>query len=274
MLVDLRPKKMTGKDRRGRARQGRHHGQQEPDSVRPGEADRPRAASASARRRVTTRGMKEAEMGTVAGASGRARRRGRERPRAAACAARCKELRRAFPLYATRLREPWRWPAAALEAMNCPFCAEPDTRVADSREAAEGTIIRRRRECPRCKRRFTTFERVEQLTAAHREERRPPRGVRSRQAPRGLEKACEKRPVSRRAARGAGDRASSESLQDVGEKEIAVGDIGEAVMHAAADARRGRLRAVRVGVPQLPRHRASSWTSSRTSSRRRRPPRR
>ena len=48
--------------------------------------------------------------------------------------------------------------------MKCPFCSTDDTRVLDSRESAEGAVIRRRRECPQCKRRFTTFERVEQLT--------------------------------------------------------------------------------------------------------------
>ncbi|MGZ6329329.1 MAG: NrdR family transcriptional regulator, partial [Candidatus Limnocylindrales bacterium] len=45
--------------------------------------------------------------------------------------------------------------------MRCPACAEPDTRVIDSRDQDEGSIIRRRRECPTCGARFTTFERVE-----------------------------------------------------------------------------------------------------------------
>lgn len=45
--------------------------------------------------------------------------------------------------------------------MNCPFCAHPDSRVLDSRPSDEGSVIRRRRECPNCKRRFTTYERAQ-----------------------------------------------------------------------------------------------------------------
>ena len=45
--------------------------------------------------------------------------------------------------------------------MNCPFCAPPDSRVLDSRPSDEGSVIRRRRECPNCKRRFTTYERAQ-----------------------------------------------------------------------------------------------------------------
>jgi transcriptional repressor NrdR len=47
--------------------------------------------------------------------------------------------------------------------MRCPFCQEPENKVIDSRESHEGSVVRRRRECLRCKRRFTTYERVEEL---------------------------------------------------------------------------------------------------------------
>lgn len=47
--------------------------------------------------------------------------------------------------------------------MKCPYCKEPDSRVVDSRSAEDGTTIRRRRECPKCGRRFTTYEVVEHL---------------------------------------------------------------------------------------------------------------
>jgi transcriptional repressor NrdR len=47
--------------------------------------------------------------------------------------------------------------------MNCPFCSHDDTRVVDSRLGKEGNNVRRRRECPECGRRFTTYERVEEM---------------------------------------------------------------------------------------------------------------
>src|SRR6266852_395058 len=47
--------------------------------------------------------------------------------------------------------------------MRCPFCQEPENKVIDSRESHEGSVIRRRRECLQCHRRFTTYERVEEL---------------------------------------------------------------------------------------------------------------
>ncbi|WP_119278598.1 transcriptional regulator NrdR [Calidithermus roseus] len=60
--------------------------------------------------------------------------------------------------------------------MNCPYCAHPDTRVLDSRPSDEGSVIRRRRECPSCKRRFTTYERAnaEPLMVIKRSGRREP----------------------------------------------------------------------------------------------------
>ena len=65
--------------------------------------------------------------------------------------------------------------------MRCPFCQDAENKVIDSRESHEGSVIRRRRECLACKRRFTTYERVEELDAAHREEGRAARGVRPRE---------------------------------------------------------------------------------------------
>ena len=47
--------------------------------------------------------------------------------------------------------------------MRCPFCQDAENKVIDSRESQEGSVIRRRRECLQCKRRFTTYERVEEL---------------------------------------------------------------------------------------------------------------
>ena len=55
--------------------------------------------------------------------------------------------------------------------MRCPFCKDPENKVIDSRESHEGLVIRRRRECLSCKRRFTTYERVEELTPANSRDR-------------------------------------------------------------------------------------------------------
>lgn len=82
--------------------------------------------------------------------------------------------------------------------MICPFCAESENRVVDSREVREGAEIRRRRECSRCGRRFTTYERVDELpaTVVKRDGRRE--SFDREKLLTGLLKACEKRPVPRR----------------------------------------------------------------------------
>jgi transcriptional repressor NrdR len=82
--------------------------------------------------------------------------------------------------------------------MICPFCGEAENRVVDSREVREGAEIRRRRECTICGRRFTTYERVDELpaTVVKRDGRRE---IFDREKLlTGLLKACEKRPVPRR----------------------------------------------------------------------------
>ncbi len=82
--------------------------------------------------------------------------------------------------------------------MICPFCGHPDNRVVDSREVREGAEIRRRRECLGCARRFTTYERVDELpaTVIKRDGRRE--SFDREKLLTGLLKACEKRPVARR----------------------------------------------------------------------------
>ena len=81
--------------------------------------------------------------------------------------------------------------------MRCPFCAKDEDKVIDSRSAEQGKVIRRRRECLACSRRFTTYERVEEavkLTVVKRDGSRVPYDRHRLLA--GLEKACYKRPVS------------------------------------------------------------------------------
>jgi transcriptional repressor NrdR len=113
--------------------------------------------------------------------------------------------------------------------MKCPFCSVDDTRVLDSRESAEGTVIRRRRECPQCKRRFTTFERVEQLTPLIVKKDGRREAFDRDKLISGLKKACEKRPVSVEQVEALVTEIEK-GLQDVGEKEIQSAQIGEEVM--------------------------------------------
>jgi transcriptional repressor NrdR len=113
--------------------------------------------------------------------------------------------------------------------MRCPFCQDPENKVIDSRESHEGSVVRRRRECLACKRRFTTYERVEELypLIVKKDGRRETFDREKVLA--GLMKACEKRPVS-------ADQleetvvAIERLLQGVGEKEVPSSVIGEEVM--------------------------------------------
>ncbi len=113
--------------------------------------------------------------------------------------------------------------------MHCPFCRAADTRVMDSRDSAEGTIIRRRRECESCKRRFTTYERVEELNplVVKKDGRRE--AFDRDKLLSGLTKACEKRPVSVAQVEEL-VTAIERRVQEGGEKEIASTAIGELVM--------------------------------------------
>ncbi len=83
--------------------------------------------------------------------------------------------------------------------MRCPYCGHGEDRVVDSREVREGREVRRRRECLACQRRFTTYERLEALPSlvVKRDGRREPFDREKLLS--GLLKACQKRPVPRRA---------------------------------------------------------------------------
>ncbi len=113
--------------------------------------------------------------------------------------------------------------------MRCPFCHDLDNRVIDSRLTKDNEVIRRRRECGSCERRFTTYERVEEVLPllVKKDDRRE---VFDRmKVVAGLKKACEKRPVSAQAIEDAADRIER-FVQDYGDKEIPSSVVGEAVM--------------------------------------------
>jgi transcriptional repressor NrdR len=99
----------------------------------------------------------------------------------------------------------------------------------DSRDSAEGTIIRRRRECEDCKRRFTTYERVEELNplVVKKDGRRE--GFDREKLLLGLKKACEKRPVSSEQVEQLVTELEKK-IQDMGEKEVSSNFIGQLVM--------------------------------------------
>jgi len=115
--------------------------------------------------------------------------------------------------------------------MKCPFCGFVDTKVIDSRLGKEGNNIRRRRECVECERRFTTYERVEEtLPLVVKKDGRREAFDRTKIIA-GMQRACEKRPVSIAVIEKFVDRLEIQ-LQESGEKEVDSSRIGEAVMEA------------------------------------------
>lgn len=80
--------------------------------------------------------------------------------------------------------------------MKCPFCSHQDSRVVDSRPTEEGNAIRRRRECAECGRRFTTYEKIEELPLMVSKKDGRREAFDRNKILTGLFKACEKRPVS------------------------------------------------------------------------------
>src|SRR5215469_2715501 len=113
--------------------------------------------------------------------------------------------------------------------MRCPFCQDAENKVLDSRESHEGAVIRRRRECLQCKRRFTTYERVEELLPLIIKKDGRREGFDREKILAGLKKACEKRPVSMDALENTVTEIERK-LQGMGEKEVPSSFLGEEVM--------------------------------------------
>ncbi len=115
--------------------------------------------------------------------------------------------------------------------MKCPFCGTIEDKVIDSRTSKEGDAIRRRRECLKCGKRFTSYERVEDFVpmVIKKDGRREPfdRG----KILNGLKKACEKRPISIETLEGIVD-AIEKKLMGMGVKEVPSAWVGEQVMDA------------------------------------------
>ncbi|HEX6824845.1 MAG TPA: transcriptional regulator NrdR, partial [Nitrospiraceae bacterium] len=113
--------------------------------------------------------------------------------------------------------------------VKCPFCDELEDKVVDSRMAKEGEVIRRRRECLACRRRYTTYERVEEiLPMVVKKDGRRESFDRTKILA-GLKKACEKRPISTATIEDVTDRIEKR-IQEMGETEIESRIVGEELM--------------------------------------------
>ncbi len=113
--------------------------------------------------------------------------------------------------------------------MKCPFCPHTESKVIDSRVSKDNAIIRRRRECEKCAKRFTTYERVEEpLPAVVKKDGRREPFDRMKIAG-GIRRACEKRPVSTETIEAVVDNIERWA-QELAESEIDASAIGEKVM--------------------------------------------
>lgn len=118
--------------------------------------------------------------------------------------------------------------------MKCPYCGEEDTRVIDSRPADDNSSIRRRRQCDKCKKRFTTYEKVESipLVVVKKDNTREPYD-RSK-IEKGVFKSCHKRPIPVTKINEVVDSIEA-AIFNLEEKEIPSSYIGEVVMEKLKD---------------------------------------
>ena len=113
--------------------------------------------------------------------------------------------------------------------MTCPFCGHREDRVVDSRESKEGDVIRRRRQCVACERRFTTYERSDEIPyMVIKKDGRREKFDRQKVLG-GLLRACEKRPVPMARLAGIVDEVEN-ALSESADRELATSRIGEMLM--------------------------------------------
>jgi transcriptional repressor NrdR len=113
--------------------------------------------------------------------------------------------------------------------VKCPYCAHLGDKVVDSRESREGEVIRRRRECLGCSKRFTSYERIDEIPYMVVKKDGSRERFERQKLVAGLLKACEKRPVSVASLEAVADRVET-TLQERSEKEISTHEIGAFVM--------------------------------------------
>jgi len=113
--------------------------------------------------------------------------------------------------------------------VKCPFCSHLDDKVIDSREARDGDLIRRRRECLKCGRRFTTYERIDEIPyMVIKKDGRRERFDRQKIL-QGLLKSCEKRPVPTPKLEAMVDEVER-AVQEAKERELTTQELGELLM--------------------------------------------
>ena len=114
--------------------------------------------------------------------------------------------------------------------MKCPFCGHLHDKVVDSRESKEGEAIRRRRQCLGCQRRFTSYERIDEIPyMVVKKDGRRERFDRQKVLA-GVLKACEKRPVSMVQLEAIADKAEV-TVQESSEREVSTRTLGEMIMN-------------------------------------------
>jgi transcriptional repressor NrdR len=113
--------------------------------------------------------------------------------------------------------------------MKCPFCAHLEDKVVDSRESREGDVIRRRRECLDCGRRFTSYERIDEIPYMVVKKDGSREKFDRQKLSSGLLKACEKRPVSLTQLEGIVNEIES-FVQEANDRERSTQEIGEMLM--------------------------------------------
>ena len=113
--------------------------------------------------------------------------------------------------------------------MKCPFCGFLEDKVVDSREAKDGDSIRRRRECLECGRRFTSYERIDEIPYMVVKKDGKREGFDRSKILAGLLRACEKRPISASQLESIVD-AVEKNVQDSSDRELATSEIGKIIM--------------------------------------------
>lgn len=118
--------------------------------------------------------------------------------------------------------------------MKCPYCGKDDTRVIDSRPSEENNSIKRRRECDHCKKRFTTYERIESIPLVVIKKDNSRELYDRAKIQSGVFRSCHKRPVSVEVMNSLVDDIET-TIFNKGTKEINSSEIGELVMKALKD---------------------------------------
>ena len=113
--------------------------------------------------------------------------------------------------------------------MRCPFCGHIEDKVVDSREAKDGDSIRRRRECLECGRRFTSYERIDEIPYMVVKKDGKREAFDRNKVLAGLMRACEKRPISMTQLETIVDEIEKE-LQDSSDRELATSEVGKIIM--------------------------------------------